>query len=458
MSADSMKYVRALNVITTGSISNVMQWHFKLLYEFWGFCVNGGTSLTIPGGMPTDALSMPTGFQSGSATLIASGSDGSTQIGDSVFTAPSVNWFSGTMIGRYLVTWQSGSSSTDDSIYKIVRVVSSSSILVNVNSGATPHTGSNKLAFTTRTNVNFRVVDITSASILSGFVSGSRMIFTMNGGSFNVGQRNPQIKLAVKTVASSLSSCAISMSPSGSWTGSAFTDATPELDPDTTTPGTNNSGGTNRYWFNGTSGVGRISLWADQGSLIMHTRGDWNDAASYFHVEVPRRLYSEAKDPNPVCYMNSGIRGISAINSGISSSQHHYAAGWHVSNPLDNTVLRRWNLMARCPIGYSFFEHESQCATRPGYNSGIPNDQFKNRYFNHRNETVLVFDLILGHRHTSTSYSIGRVQLRRAAINTEMMPIGIKIGANGEWIHVGDGILWPWDNADLPYSILAAGS
>lgn len=463
MSADSLKFLRALKITpNSGTLSNVMQYHFKLLYEFWGFCVNGTNDLRFPGGMPISSsnfISMSAGFGSGSATLLASGSDGSTDLGGFIFTAPSINWTSGTMVGRHLVTWQSGSNNTDDSIYEIVKVIGSSSIRVDTNSGGTPHVPSGlRPAFTARTNINFRVVDLLAASTLPGFVSGSHMILQLNGGSFNVGQRSPQVRLAVSSSASTLSSCAISMSPSGSWTGTAFTDGTPELTPDTTTPGTT-TGGTNRYWFDGTTGEGRISMWADQGSLIMHTRGDWNSAASYFHIEVPKRLYPADKDPNPICCMNSGIRGISIANSGISSSQHHYAAGWHLSNPFDNLALRRWNLMTRCPIGYSFFEHEDYIASRPGYgNTGVSSRVFVDRYASVRTGKVLVFDLILAHRHTVTSYSIGRVQLRRAALLTELWGLGVKIGADGEWIGVGDGVLWPWDNANLPYNILAAGS
>lgn len=77
------KFVRS-HVIGDVVQGQGFSWFFKLMYEFWGFCINGSDSLTLAGGMPENEVtgtSMPDGFQNGTGSLISSGSDGFPEVG-----------------------------------------------------------------------------------------------------------------------------------------------------------------------------------------------------------------------------------------------------------------------------------------------------------------------------------------------------------------------------------------
>lgn len=451
----SLKFLRALPVSISGTANNVMMAHMKLIYEFWGFCVNGGNSLLTPGGMPTSSyINMTTGFESGSNVLLASGSDGSTTLGSRIFSAPSVNWTSGSgtqFLNKYLVAWKSGSSVSDDSIYRITRIVNSSSFEVDVNSGGTPISGSRRLSFTSRSSINYRIIDLSSASILTGVAGTSYMILQLNSQAFNSNSLNAQARFMLRTGTTSLSSCGIAMSPSGSWNGSTFSDLSPELVPDTTTAGSTTS--QQFEWFNSNAGFGNVSMWADQGALIMHTKGTWNTQGSFFHLEVPHRLYPQSKDPNVVCCVNSGRRGITSQNNGIANTAAHYGSGWLVPNAFDNTTLRRWNALVRSMVGCSL--NSGMYTTNKA--AFIATENQKQAFFNAFTLKVPILEIVLGCRTTTGSYSLGRVQLRRGAFGINNWPVGQIIGDNGEWIHVGEGILWPWDNALLFTSIFPSG-
>src|SRR6188474_1477589 len=116
------KFVKAHITTTTVSNTNAMRWLHKLMYEFWGFCINGDDNLLQPRGFaPLSGVLFPANWQSGTAVLLASGSDGSTQDGMPFFEAPSIDWTSGSKVGKHLVTWKSGSTCTDDSIYLITQ-------------------------------------------------------------------------------------------------------------------------------------------------------------------------------------------------------------------------------------------------------------------------------------------------------------------------------------------------
>ena len=55
-------------------------------------------------------------------------------------------------------------------------------------------------------------------------------------------------------------------------------------------------------------------------------------------------------------------------------------------------------------------------------------------------------------------YSLARAKLRPIAFTSNIFPAFHLIGDNGEFIHVGNGVLWPWDGSVLPYSLLPLGT
>lgn len=185
----------------------------------------------------------------------------------------------------------------------------------------------------------------------------------------------------------------------------------------------------------------------------MHTKGTWNTNGSYMHIEVPTRLFPTSKDPNPICCLNVGKRGITTVNIDATNSEH-FSAGWVVANPLDNSTLRRWVALVRCVTG-GYFDTSMYTS---GDATQLASSRFKNVFYNEVTKKHLIFDVLLGNRQTAASYSIGRVKLRKARLTHALHPIDTKIGQAGEqWIHVGAGVMWPWDDGALPYSILAMG-
>ena len=181
------KFLRLQSMGGTSDFSNSalrMYGHIlKTVYEFWGFCVNGDNDLTGAKGLPTGSFSSfdPSVFYSGSSLLI-SGSDGETVGGTPYFSASSADFTTLTGSGlfrKWLVTWKSGSTSTDDSIYKIRQVLDANTLFVDSFNGGTPFSGSNppnQLLFTDRNSINYRIVDTQEVMDNQTFTSGQYMV------------------------------------------------------------------------------------------------------------------------------------------------------------------------------------------------------------------------------------------------------------------------------------------
>lgn len=450
------KFVRShVATITAGSNGCILYW-MKLLYEFWGFCVNGTNDLKTPGGfatlggtLATNYIKMAPGFESGSSVLIASGSDGSTSYGSKTFTAPSIDWTSGTMVGRHIVLWQSGSSSTDDSIYTIKKIIDSSSITVDTTTGGTVMSSSNyELRFSERSNINFRVVDLLAAHSLVGYASNDYMILQFNGNAINVGQANSQAKITLANGNSSLDQGKITLSASGSWNGSSFTDESPSLTPDGQTPGDSGIGFSTYSWTSGINGINSFTLIADQGGIITHYGGSFTPAPSCFHIEIPKRLFPALKDPNPICCMNIGKVGVSSKQFG-NTYPENWSSGWMVHEPLDNSTIRRHHAIVRNLSGHN----NSGVMFVDGDMGYISSPRYQQAYYNTSTKKFVVQDVILAHRLSLTSYTMGRCQLRLTAFATGPYQKDTKLGQYGQWICADTGILYPWDNAQMPRSL-----
>lgn len=445
----STKFVKAHVVNQSISTTNAMRWLHKLMYEFWGFCVNGDNDLTVPRGFaPVSGVLFPPLWQSGTAVLLTSGSDGETTDGMPFFTSNSTDWYSGSMLNKWLVTWKSGSSSTDDSIYPITQIINSSTIRIDTNVGGTPYTASMRPSMTSRTNINFRVVDFNASIGLSGFTTDNDGLVLCFSGAYlvNSGQINPQCRTTIKTsVGTYVPQVGLTLSSSGSWTPASssgyFTDGTSEI---VSTSMTN--------WFNSTSGQGVITLIGAQDFLICHLRGTnaWNSIGSGFHIEIPQRLYQRDYDPNPIVAMNWGI-----MTPAINNSLHNYGGGFTAHNPPDNTT-RKWKSMIRSLAGDSF--NSTFYASSAPYN--VVNGRLNEAYFNIYRNKFVINDFALGNDFgiDSGGFVSMRFKLRRARWVANIIPSFQRLGDHGEWIHIGNGILWPWDGSVLPYNLFKAGA
>jgi hypothetical protein len=444
----SSKFIRGLYFnfvgvpLATNSAANLVT--LKLIYEFWGFCSNGGNSLTLPGGFATisgslapNYLSMPAGFESGSTTLLASGSDGSTSLGSPIFTAPSVNWTSGSYTGKFLVTWRSGSTSTDDSVYLITQILNTSSILVDPTTGGTPYAPANNLpSFTTRTGINYRVIDLVAAGNLGWTTPGSYMILQFNGSYVNVGQANSQCMMkSYSGFTNNGGTVGFTLSASGSWNGTAFTDSTQVQMPD--------CANSTADWFYNQNNYGDnyFVLSSDPASLLMLVAGTtvnpYSGVSSFFHIEVPARLFPYNVDPNPICSTNNAQTSFqqSQIPSGLGFASG-MGSGWLLHDPFDLVNYVRHLVLAKNIAG------ESSSFANNQHTITVVTD------YNVNSNKQILLDMILAHNQSRTEFTMGRVQLRRAMLTAVPMS-NVKFGSNGEWISMTGGWLWPWDNSTL---------
>lgn len=427
------KFVRAHFINTSQSTSAALRWTFKLIYEFWGFCVNGTDDLKVPGGFASSgsvapvsgAVIFPSGFQSGSTVLLKSGTDGMTDLGQPFFNT--VNpIFSSTYVGKHIVAWKSGSTSSDDSIYEIKQWINSSSVRVFVGQGGTPFTGSLKPGFTTRTNINYRIIDFNAAANLVGSTTNDGLVLQFNGaGLVNTGQLNSQCRLRQNTT-----NMSIVLSPSGSWTpiSGTFTDSSTE---------------TSVNWGSTGTGTGYISLFGAQDYLIAHSRGSWNTAASWLHVEIPARLYPQRLDPNLIIH---NIYGSNGINQTLYDT-------WTTLHPPDGTT-RLYEGNNRAPLGDGW---PTNIVSSPYRLSGVSNGRYNHMVFNVFQNKFIFMDQVLGLTVTD-QFVMSRCRVRRARLTAPIVPAFQRIGDLGEWLHVNDGILWPWDNMILPYNLFLAGN
>lgn len=440
------KFVRAhfINVSTTNA--NSLRWLHKLMYEFWGFCINGSNDLRVPGGFaPVSGVLFPTNWENGPSVLFASGSDGVTQDGMPFFVAPSVNWTSASLLNKWLVVWKSGSSCRDDSIYPITQIINSSTIRLDMNHGGTAYTGSLKPSFTARSNVNYRVIDFSGSTGLAGYTADADGLVLNLSGAYlvNSGQVTPQCRTRIRTaVGSNLPNVGLTLSSSGSWTPASssgfFQDPTGELSATASASG----------WCNGSTGTGYITLIGAQDFLMCHMRGTWQTIGSGFHIEVPKRLYPQNNDPNPVTMMNFGVD-----SSWTNSTTRMYGGGFSAFHPIDGTT-RLWRSQIRSLTG----DHFNSAHYPSNVPQNIVNGRYNEAFFNVHLNKFMMFEMAMGRGTVLRDFNAMRFKLRRVRWIAPIVPQFQRIGDQGEWIHVINGILWPWDNAVLPYNLFVGGN
>jgi hypothetical protein len=424
------KFIRGLQYTgTTGREACVV---LKFLYEFWGYCVNGGASLSSPGGLAsTTPTNLPTNCIEGTSVL-ASGSDGATTAGSGAitFTAASAP-FTASMVGKYITIWKAGSGSSEDSIYIIIGFNSTSSILINSATGGTPDVSSLHPSMTARTSIKYRVFDPVTASATGlAFAAGQYIVFQTNASTVNTGQANSQFQFLLRDT--NYRGVTVVLSPEGTWTGAAFTDGTPAV------AGlsqadlfTNSNAITNAYIF----------AVADVDVLLVHVRDSATLGAngSAIHVEVPLRMYPQANDTNPFTAMID-------CNVGLSSVANNYGGGFRMVG-YDNTTRYCKTLVktlsgdGNCAVGV---------AMPPGTFGGALVDQ--RLIFNGPRQKILMSDGLVAMIGTSGQFYLARAKLRNAKFINASVPAYHRVGNSGEWLHFMNGICWPWDNTILPFN------
>ena len=443
------KYLRAHFVPT--SVPDALGWVFRVVYEFWGYCVNGDNSLNTPGSGAFAPVSgvyqMPWTDSTG---LLASGSDGFTAVGMPFFNAVSPTAFSASYVGKWLVTWQSGSNSTDDSIYQITQWFNSSSIRINVFQGGTPYTGSLHPSLTTRNFINWRILDFAPSSAGTLISQTSALICQFSdAGNVNPGQANSQVALIYGNPPKANGPLAApgdfptngngrgiyyQISPSGSWglhSGTYnFTDSF--------TLGYGAGGGNTGYWNIG--GSGYISLWGAGDFFISHIHCT-GQSASGWHIEIPQRLYPQGDDPNPLVIIPYADYSPTQTDSG-----NHYGGGIYAHNPPNNSLFWYYGM------GRRFFGIDTSTV------GNQTNGRYNGAFFNTYQNKFVFTDAVAAQPQVAGHYQLARVRLRRVRFIAPIIPQFQRVGNNGEWLHVLNGIMWPWDNTLLPYGLFLGGN
>lgn len=475
-----LKFLRYFDAPSMGNQPAMFGLWLRLLYEFWGFCVNGSNDLRFPGGFPTGSTSttfltgvinMPVNWESGSTVLLYSNSDGSTVNGLPYFTGSN---FLASHVGKWLTTWKSGSSSTDDGIYLITKLygppgtLTSSVIGVDINMGGTPFSGNLKPSFTDRTNVNYRIIDYSSTAVNTTYTTQNFIVLQLNGAPYvNLGQANSQVKLRLATFRGDTSprGVAILLSPSGSWgvsgssvgfnegltggnslggdsVGASVASNIGEFGPNS---------GNSFDWANGGNGTQCINIIAAQDYFNVFSRGAQASYSSGFHVEIPQRLYPFSKDPNPITGM--GHTGLYTT----FTNGYGYGYGFHQVNAALQP-LRGW-LACHHQTGDDFNSNAypgiqfvcSQCLQSMG------NGFYNNIWFNPFTNKFSFSDAIYGTTESASHHTLARFRIRRARFIAPIIPSMQRLGDRGEWLHTFNGVLWPWDNAVMPGTIFHQG-
>jgi len=425
----------------------------KVLYEWWGFCVNGTNDLHHAGGIV--ASNMPSGFRSGS--LIAAGNDGSTSFGFDVFSSNSVNFMtitsgslSGSLVGKYLVTWVPGSpgeAATDDGVYFIKSVEDANHIRVDIHSGGTRRLG-NHPWFWDRNNINWRIVDIYATTQLADWGEGNYQVLQLQGAPIvNPGQAQAQVQITHHTSSfGAEGNLGLIISPSGSWNGTGFTDGTPEQTVNFFNPN-----------GNGNTGQSTFTLIGGQDFIIAEVRGpntqNGSTQGSGFHIEVPQRLYSASVDPNPVAW----LMWQNAVPSQVAAT---YYNGFNMV--CEDSVVRNWTMLVRSPMG----DRVRQSYTGNSYGTGqwqqfqLPAFRFADVAFDRVGDALQHFpqymttDGILSLTNVPNHFAAARARLRHVRFTVATLQRGARLGdpitdPNG-WVVVSNGVLWPWDDSIMP--------
>lgn len=434
-----LKFMKTLT--TTGSLSRQEAGRFlgKLLYEFWGFAVNGGPSETIPGGFaPVSGVLYPSGFESGSTTLLATAKDGQTNFGGDYFISKQLNFTqlnaSGNLIGKYLVCWKPGVPSTDDGVYPIIGQDASDRIRVDVSVAGTRRLG-NHSCFWQRDNIYFRIVDIHAATKLAGWTDGSGMVLQFDAAStVNPGQASSQVKFSHRN---SQADIGLIVSPSGSWDGLTFTDGTPEQ--------------TANWYYTNAAGFGSFFMIGGKDFLFINTRGidgAWAAAASSgLHIEIPKRLYPVNVDPNPIAW--SLWANVAPSQVGSTTYNGFRMVG-------KDGVVRPMTTLARCPWGAII--DTSVTAVSGGIWQGFTqaaNGRFLNFNYNEFQNKFITSDGVLGCS-VGGHFNLARVRLRRVRFTSSNQSTGFRYG-DIDWVMFANGVLLPWDNTMQGYGIQPEG-
>lgn len=482
-------------------------WRMKWTYEFWGFCIWAPNSTTVPGGFAaTNGTVLPTNF-TGGTSLLATGTDGYHPAvsgdlfgGDCLFSSPSATFTPG-MAGRIIAIWVPGSNSSEDSLYLISRVISSTQIVINVNSGGTPNPTTKHPSMTARTGVFYRILDMETgaASLFNAAGNGNYMVFQTDAGTVNPGQANSQIQI-VQLGIDQNAAMGAGISGTGNWAGNslvltAATNASPIV---CTTAAHNFSTGqtinitgalgntaANGQWavsvvnatqFSLTGSTGNGTYTASSGTVWNGFQNDGYQCLFSYSVSTSQAYTGGAtaitmigdktmliahikeQDLFQFNYHSSFYFEIPTRLYPQNYDQHPVA---FLGETFNTGRLSTSSTTSSYGGGWTMRTHQSDSFTSRPYRTlvkafrgdGTPDVFGANLTdyrigFNTVDGTIPESDAILCLPGIINQFSLARVKLRSVKFTGQHVPQFHRIGTNGEFLQITQttGICWPWDN------------
>lgn len=409
---------------------------------------SGSSGATLP--QAVIAVNNTTGFPT-SGTLFIATSLGVQQV---TYNGITGNTFTGCAGGtgtlQSLAAVTTLGTSTDDSIYRILAVNGLNQLVLAPYTGGTPDVSTLKPNLTSRSAVNYRVIDVVAASQLS-VANGQYFVGTLIGpGNINTGQSNSQFQFFLRGSSAPFGSLGILASPTAAWNGvSAFTN--PGGPSATLTERTTVSGNS----FTGTTAnvVGAITMIADNDFYFAHIRSSNSSTTTgfYFFITTPLRLYTQAQDPNPMTIL-VGANGLSTQNGNAQQIPDSLANAFWMSGT--DGVNRSHRLMSR---NFSGDVNKAGTGQVIGVNWALgPNVPGLIGYQERTGQVVFGDALMVSDN--SGQYYLNRCKLRPFQFTQGNTPLYALVGSTGQFIHVGQGLLLPWDGSILPYNLLLQGA
>lgn len=195
------------------------------------------------------------------------------------------------------------------------------------------------------------------------------------------------------------------------------------------------------------AGQSCVNLIGDPTMLICHVREQdlfQSNKRCAIYFEVPTRLYPLSADQHPLAVMTETINTGSIFTS---SSTVSYGGGWIMrTHESDTTPVRSHRLLVKALRGDGTPDVFGQNLSNPliGYNTIAG--------------TVPQSNGILGLPGVANQFSLARCQLRSCIFTGTHVPSYHRVGLNGNFIQIQNGICWPWDNTIQPQQLLFFGS
>ena len=430
------KFVRGLLLSTPGVIST--PYLMKLCYELWGYVLYGASTPTAPaaGAFPaSNPNNYPANALEGTSVQ-ATGTNGSTTNGSNIFTSAGASFNSG-MIGSVLTMWVPGSGSTDDGLYLITGVPSATQLQIQVANGGHPDPTTLQPVLNTRGSILYRVVNVSGINGLA-FVTTSYIIFQLNptaSDNPNASQATSQVQCLMNGAGSTTGINMIG-SPAGTWTGAAFTDAMSGVTTNT------NSGGFSNW--NPTV----FTITADFDGLFCFFKGSGSSGMSNIYFEAPTRVGTyptTTSDQNPLVIGTDGLAGVN-MNTVQHQMNNMYMDG-------SDAVTRYHRPQVKSVTG------DGDQASGSQYNTIISgsgmNDVRLAYAFN--KASTFVSQILLAQRNVSSNYTRARCLLKQITSCASVVPIIHRLGSNGQYLHIQNGVCMAWDNTIMPISLIPLG-